>query len=168
MAQVAEEMVTLTTAMFDAARTEYGGWTQAQLHVLGVSRRPKPGWKQRLIGQQIPRKLYDEFMAARSIVAKRTVRAREDKRLGKKASPVPVATTSGTSKAELIKLRTDAMEAIDGAMRALVFMAPDGRDYQGDERSFKVAKNRNAEWRANLRRIYQTIEAETLLIDSEE
>lgn len=57
-------MFTITDQWLMDNRTDGGGWTREQLAVLGVSWPPKSGWKDRVIGTQIPYETAELFCVA--------------------------------------------------------------------------------------------------------
>jgi hypothetical protein len=50
-----EELVTVTAELIEAGRSERGGWSKAQLALLGVPWPPPAGWKEVVVGRAIPR-----------------------------------------------------------------------------------------------------------------
>jgi hypothetical protein len=58
-------MVTLTREMVHAGKSNRGGWTKAQVSLLGVEWPPQPGWIERLDGTRIREETYNAFLAAR-------------------------------------------------------------------------------------------------------
>ena len=65
-------MIRLTDRLIEGGKTRRGGFTRAQLAVLGVSWPPKGGWKQRLIGTSIDDATLERFYAAAGILARST------------------------------------------------------------------------------------------------
>lgn len=61
--------VTITPAMLASAKTEAGGYTRAQLKVLGIDWPPPKGWAKALVGQDIEESLYQQFMDTRSVTS---------------------------------------------------------------------------------------------------
>ena len=64
--------VTITLEMIADAKTKAGGYTRAQLKVLGIDWPPPKGWAKALVGQDIEESLYQQFMDARSVTSKPT------------------------------------------------------------------------------------------------
>lgn len=56
----------LTREAIHAAASQGGGWSRAQLSLLGVSWPPQRGWLSRLIGTAIPDGTYAQFLALKS------------------------------------------------------------------------------------------------------
>jgi len=65
-----EPMVTLTHELIHSAATNWGGFTKAQLAVLGISYPPRHGWLRRLCGTEIPLAMWEQFLAKRGQRAK--------------------------------------------------------------------------------------------------
>lgn len=65
-------MIRLTDRLIEGGKTRRGGFTRAQLAVLGVSWPPKCGWKQRLIGTSIDDATLERFYAAAGILSRAT------------------------------------------------------------------------------------------------
>jgi hypothetical protein len=57
------ESVPVTDALLEAGKTQSGGWTKAQLEILGVAWPPQPGWKQKVRGTLIPKSDAERFLA---------------------------------------------------------------------------------------------------------
>jgi hypothetical protein len=51
----------LTSSLIHAGSTEAGGFTKAQLAVLGIDWPPNKGWLKGLVGKEIPPADYDKF-----------------------------------------------------------------------------------------------------------
>lgn len=55
------EWVEIDYEMLDAARTSRGGWSRAQLQVLGVPWPPPTGWMRRTVGRRVRRADFETF-----------------------------------------------------------------------------------------------------------
>ena len=67
-----EEMVELTHAMLTAGATiGRGGWSYAQLSVLGVATPLKKGWRRKLEGSFVPANDYARFLAMKNTRGKK-------------------------------------------------------------------------------------------------
>jgi len=64
--------VVVTDELILRGRSVGGGWTKAQLALLGVSWPPQKGWKSRVIGQQIADSAADEFINLKGLSDDRT------------------------------------------------------------------------------------------------
>ncbi len=62
---VGDELATITAELIEAARSERGGWSKAQLALLGVSWPPQAGWKATVIGRPISKGDADRFVKLR-------------------------------------------------------------------------------------------------------
>lgn len=54
--------ITLTKELLDAAKTARGGYTKAQLALLGVAWPPARGWTAALIGRQVERDVAERLL----------------------------------------------------------------------------------------------------------
>ena len=63
------EHVFLTQQMADDARTEAGGYTRAQVEVLGLAFPPKKGWLRAFIGKPMPLDQWQRFVEAANVRA---------------------------------------------------------------------------------------------------
>lgn len=61
--QISHGTVELTSDIFDRAVSSNGGFSHAQLALLGVDGPPKKGWKRRLLGTFASREVVAEFIA---------------------------------------------------------------------------------------------------------
>jgi hypothetical protein len=59
------ELVTVTAELIAAGRSERGGWSKAQLALLGVPWPPPAGWKAEVIGRAISKPDADRFVQLR-------------------------------------------------------------------------------------------------------
>ena len=59
------EMISVTDELIEAGKSERGGWTKAQLAILGVAWPPESGWKRKAIGEKIPQAEAWRFVALR-------------------------------------------------------------------------------------------------------
>jgi hypothetical protein len=57
--------VRITPELIEAGKSNRGGWSKAQLTILGVAWPPAAGWKARVIGQLITRADADRFVQLR-------------------------------------------------------------------------------------------------------
>lgn len=62
--------VTISPSMLASAKTEAGGYTRAQLEVLGVTWPPTKGWPSALIGKEVEQEIWDRFLNARLELSK--------------------------------------------------------------------------------------------------
>lgn len=60
----------ITEDCFNSWRTRAGGFTRAQINLLGLEWPPVKGWKASLINTEISEKLYQEILSAKHILAK--------------------------------------------------------------------------------------------------
>lgn len=60
-------MVPVTVKLIAAGRSTRGGWTRAQLALLGVPWPPSPGWQNAALGRLIPRLDAERFVASRAV-----------------------------------------------------------------------------------------------------
>lgn len=60
-----EELVAVTTELIEAGQSDRGGWSKAQLALLGVSWPPPPGWKGEVIGRLVPQADAERFVQLR-------------------------------------------------------------------------------------------------------
>lgn len=88
-------MIRLTDRLIEGGKTRRGGFTRAQLAVLGVSWPPKAGWKQRLIGTSIDDATLERFYAASGVLA-RSTKARH-RELAKRRAQSDTGSLSGMS-----------------------------------------------------------------------
>lgn len=58
-------MLTLTDELIEKGKTERGGYTYAQMLVLGCSVPFRKGWKRKIIGTTISEEDYQRFLDAR-------------------------------------------------------------------------------------------------------
>jgi len=58
-------MVTITAELIDSGKSAAGGYSRAQLALLGVAWPPVSGWKRQVIGTQITREAATDFVAGR-------------------------------------------------------------------------------------------------------
>jgi hypothetical protein len=59
-----EEMVELTRENLHAGKTPKGGFRRVQVEILGVEWPFSRGWLSGLVGQKVPRSVYDRFVEA--------------------------------------------------------------------------------------------------------
>lgn len=59
----------ITENCFKSWTTDAGGFTRAQINLLGLDWPPVHGWKVRLIGTEITNELYQEILAAKYITS---------------------------------------------------------------------------------------------------
>lgn len=59
----------LTHELIHAAKTQKGGWTKAQLEVIGVSWPPVNGWRHNVVGKEISEADYQRFCDLASVRA---------------------------------------------------------------------------------------------------
>jgi hypothetical protein len=71
----------LSFDMIDQNRTEFGGWTMAQMAALGVSWPPRHGWLTKLIGTEIPDEQWQKFLDGRFIPAEEFKKMRKLERV---------------------------------------------------------------------------------------
>lgn len=57
------EFVVLTAEIFNLAVSSNGGFSRAQLALLGITFPPPKGWKQQVVGTRAPRKVIEEFVS---------------------------------------------------------------------------------------------------------
>lgn len=57
--------VPVTAQLIEAGKSVKGGWSQAQLAILGIAWPPPKGWIQQVIGRTIPKWDADRFVALR-------------------------------------------------------------------------------------------------------
>jgi hypothetical protein len=60
-----EEQVPVTAELIAAGRSQRGGWSKAQLALLGVPWPPPAGWKGEVIGRAISKAAADRFVELR-------------------------------------------------------------------------------------------------------
>ena len=60
------DFVTITEELIESGKSPKGGWSKAQLAILGAPWPPQPGWKLRAIGATILRKDAERFTALRN------------------------------------------------------------------------------------------------------
>jgi hypothetical protein len=70
----------ITQACLDYWKTARGGFTRAQLNILGLDWPPLPNWKETILGKEIDEALFQEVYDAKFLLSKRTL----EKRTGKK------------------------------------------------------------------------------------
>jgi hypothetical protein len=58
-------MVTITDDLIESGKSAAGGYSKAQLALLGVTWPPVSGWKQQVIGRQITNDAAAKFVAGR-------------------------------------------------------------------------------------------------------
>jgi len=56
----------ITDELIEAGKSDRGGWTKAQLAILGVPWPPEAGWKDRVRGRLIPKSEADRFVGLRN------------------------------------------------------------------------------------------------------
>jgi hypothetical protein len=61
-----DDLVTVTVELIDAGQSESGGWSKAQLALIGVAWPPPAGWKGVAVGRRIPRADAERFIALRA------------------------------------------------------------------------------------------------------
>lgn len=66
-----DDMITLTAESIHAAATNNGGWTRAQLSVIGIKWPPRHGWISDVVGTRISMRRYKDFVEAKHIKAKK-------------------------------------------------------------------------------------------------
>ena len=66
-----DQYVEIDEEILDRARTPRGGWTKAQLEVLGVGWPPPQGWRRRVVGQLATRSAIERFVKLRTQTAGR-------------------------------------------------------------------------------------------------
>jgi hypothetical protein len=64
------ESVEITDEWITAGMSDRGGWSKAQLAILGVAWPPVTGWKQRVKGRLIPQAEAERFVALRNSTGK--------------------------------------------------------------------------------------------------
>ncbi len=62
---MSSELVIVTDELIEAGKSERGGWSKAQLALLGVTWPPEFGWKNRVRGRAISKADADRFVALR-------------------------------------------------------------------------------------------------------
>jgi hypothetical protein len=62
---VGDEVVRVTSELIEAGQSDRGGWTKAQLALLGVPWPPPSGWKAAVLGKAIPSSAADRFVQLR-------------------------------------------------------------------------------------------------------
>jgi hypothetical protein len=63
---MADDLVTVTAELIEAGQSERGGWSKAQLALIGVAWPPPAGWKEIAVGRRIPRADTERFVALRA------------------------------------------------------------------------------------------------------
>jgi hypothetical protein len=63
---MSSESVAITDQLIDAGESERGGWSKAQLTILGVAWPPQTGWKDRVRGRIISQSEAERFVSLRS------------------------------------------------------------------------------------------------------
>jgi hypothetical protein len=59
------DVIAVTAELIEAGRSERGGWSKAQLALLGVVWPPPAGWKRVVIGRSIPQADAERFVQLR-------------------------------------------------------------------------------------------------------
>ena len=59
------DMTKITDELLESGRSESGGWSRAQLHLIGVAWPPPKGWKRTAIGREVPDEVAAEFVSLR-------------------------------------------------------------------------------------------------------
>lgn len=67
---MAAETAVITEELIESGKSERGGWTKAQLAILGVSWPPESGWKRKVIGAIIPQSEALRFVELRNTATK--------------------------------------------------------------------------------------------------
>lgn len=57
--------VIITPEILETAKTKAGGYTRAQLAIIGIDWPPPKGWAKQLHGQELDKELIDQFIAAK-------------------------------------------------------------------------------------------------------
>jgi hypothetical protein len=106
----ATSQIILTHELIESGQSRVGGWSAAQLLLLGIQWPPRQGWKRRLVGTQIKRSDFQKFLALKDAHldskdagqwAFRQFMADEATQKGPRAGNVPVSTaTENTSKCD--------------------------------------------------------------------
>lgn len=60
-------MVKLTKEFIQQHKTDYGGWTKAQIEALGLKWPPRHGWQERLVGKEISAEAAQRFIDGKNI-----------------------------------------------------------------------------------------------------
>jgi len=60
-----EDLMPITAELLNAGQSDRGGWSKAQLALVGVAWPPLPGWKLGAIGRLIRRADAERFVALR-------------------------------------------------------------------------------------------------------
>jgi hypothetical protein len=60
------EQIVVTAELLAAGRSERGGWSKAQLAILGVAWPPTTGWKAVVVGLRLPRAEAERFVSLRA------------------------------------------------------------------------------------------------------
>lgn len=63
-------MATITEQMLKAGKTQAGGWSRAQLQLLGVPWPPPKGWKKAALGKEVPDETANQFTQLRGVKVK--------------------------------------------------------------------------------------------------
>jgi hypothetical protein len=59
------ESVSITDELIEAGKSKRGGWSKAQLAILGVPWPPESGWKQKVRGRTISQSEAERFVTLR-------------------------------------------------------------------------------------------------------
>ena len=74
MQQPTGQVVTVTGEFLARGMSDRGGWTRAQLAILGVGWPPSPGWRIDAAGKRLTQEQADEFLALRNQLKPRGTR----------------------------------------------------------------------------------------------
>lgn len=66
------DLVPVTQRLIENGKSGAGGWTRAQLEIIGVKWPPKHGWRRRVDGALIPRSEADRFVSLKGCTKQRS------------------------------------------------------------------------------------------------
>ena len=74
---MSDNTVLLTIELLEAGLSVNGSWSHRQLKALGLKSPRKKGWKYDLIGEEIPRRNYNKFIALTNAHVSKKTRERK-------------------------------------------------------------------------------------------
>ena len=75
----------ITAELLERGKSDRGGWTREQLHIVGVDWPPRPGWQSKVVGKQISGDHACRFVSLRGV----TVRENKRRSVIKTDLPIP-------------------------------------------------------------------------------
>ena len=79
----------ITLALIEQGKSERGGWTRAQVELLGGAWPLKEGWQHKVVGREITVREYDRFLSLTGQLAPRNNPRKERRSVVKSDLPIP-------------------------------------------------------------------------------